>query len=53
MRKIKSFLGIGYHGATHEEIVEYEDDATDEQINEDFQEWKMGYMDDNWWEVEE
>lgn len=52
MRKIKFFLGIGYPGVVQEEIVEYEDNVTDEEINNDFQEWKIGYLDDNWWEVE-
>ena len=53
MKKIKFYLGIGYSGATHEEVVEYEENTTDEKIEEDFQEWENGYIDSNWSEAEE
>ena len=53
MRKIKFYLGIGFPGAEHEEIFEYDDNATDKEIEEDFKDWQSNYLDAAWWEVEE
>lgn len=52
MKKIKFFLSIGYSNAVQEEEVEYPDDVTEEEIKEDYQEWKNGIIDGNWWEVQ-
>ena len=50
MRKIHFCLNIGYSTAKHEEIVEYDDNATDDEINSDFSDWVNNYLDTEWWE---
>lgn len=36
MKRIKFYLGTGYAGCSHEEIFEFDDDATEEEINDSF-----------------
>jgi hypothetical protein len=52
MRKIRFYLGIGISNAAQEEVVEFEDDTTDDEIEDAFQEWKSNYIDANWWDEE-
>ena len=52
MKRIHFHLGVGYVGAVHDEIVEFEDNATNEEIEEEFNEWVNGYEDASWWEEE-
>ena len=51
MKKIRFFCSIGYSDATQEDIVEYRDDATSKEIEEDFLEWKAGIIDAFWKEL--
>lgn len=53
MRRIKFSLSIGYANAGHEEVVEFDDDATDEQIEQDYQDWCSSYIDGGWWPADE
>ena len=53
MRKVKFYLGTGFPGASREEIVDFEDDTTDEEIEESFEDWKNNRLDASWWDVEE
>lgn len=53
MKRIKFFLGIGFRNANQEEIMEFEDDATDEEIDETFEDWKSNYIDASWWNADE
>lgn len=50
MRKIHFYLSIGYPTAKHEEIVEYDDNVTDDEINSDFSDWVNNYLDMEWCE---
>jgi len=52
MKKIKFYCGTGFVGATHEEIEEFEDDATKEVIDECFHDWCWENLDAYWEEVE-
>lgn len=52
MKRIHFHLGVGYVGAVHDEIVEFEDNATNEEIEEEFNERVNGYEDASWWEEE-
>ena len=52
MKRIHFHLGVGYVGAVHDEIVEFEDNATNEEIEEEFNEWVNVYEDASWWEEE-
>lgn len=49
--KVKFSLSIGFSTAKHTEIVDFDDDATDEEIEECYNEWKDGYIDGGWTKV--
>ena len=53
MRKVKFYLGTGFSGAVHQEIMEFEDGTTDEEVNEEYEQWKNDHLDASWWDVEE
>ena len=52
MKKIHFHLGIGYALAVHDEIIEFEDNATEEEIEEEFDDWVHEHEDALWWEEE-
>ena len=37
--KVKFSLSIGLAGCSREDIIDYEDDITDEELQEDYEEW--------------
>lgn len=53
MRKFKFYAGLGYVGADHEEIVEIEDDCTEEELEEIFEGWLSNYLDAGYDEIED
>jgi hypothetical protein len=53
MRKIQFSLSIGFSGAEHRTVIEFPDDATDEQIEAEYEIWCQNYMDGGWWDVNE
>lgn len=48
MRKIKFYLETGFVGATHTEIVEYEDNTEDSEIEDDLEMWKESCISYGW-----
>lgn len=52
MRRVVFHLGIGC-GGIHKEIVEYEDGESEDEIEQDFLDWRNGYIDGAWWDAEE
>lgn len=52
MKRIHFHLGIEYANAVHDEIIEFEDDATVEEIREEFEDWVHEHEDASWWEEE-
>jgi len=52
MKKLNVFLSIGFVGATKEDEIEVEDDATEEQIQEALADWSSNYI-DTWYEAAE
>lgn len=52
MKRIHFHLGIGYANAVRDEIIEFEDDATVEEIAEEFNDWVDSHEDASWWEEE-
>ena len=46
MVKVKFSINIGY--GVHEDETEYEGNPTDEQLEEDYKEWKNGIVDGYW-----
>ena len=53
MKRIKFYLGTGFAGCFHEGVFEYEDNVSEEEINEDFEMWKNDRLDSYWWELED
>lgn len=53
MRKVEFSLSIGLAECKRTEIVEYYHEATDEEIEEDYMEWRNNYLDGGWWDVNE
>lgn len=49
MKKVHFYLGIGYPSATHEVIIEVDDDCTDDEIQEMYDEWAETYLEKEWW----
>jgi len=43
--KVTFTLSIGYSNAKRKEVVEYEDDVTDEELEKDWQDWSANYID--------
>lgn len=52
MKKIHFYLGIGFSTVCHDEVVEFEDNATEEEIEEEFDDWVHEHEDASWWEEE-
>lgn len=53
MKKIKAYADYGYVGADREEIIEVDDDATEEEIDALIWEWAIEYVSINWQKVKE
>lgn len=53
MRKIKLWVETGIVGGEHEDIIEVEDDTTEEELNEMALEFMWGYVQYGWSEAEE
>ncbi len=45
MRKIKFYLGTGFAGCNHIEVMEFDDNTTEEEIEECYEEWKNEKLD--------
>lgn len=52
MKKVHFHIGTGYTGAQHDEVMEFDDSATDEDIEEAYQDWKENKLDCQWWDEE-
>jgi len=53
MKKYKFYFSTGYVNCAREEIMEFEDDATEEEVKEAFMDWLWERSDANWWEIDE
>lgn len=53
MRKIKAHCGIGYAGAEYKEEFEFDDDTTDDEIENEIYNWAEQFLETWWEEVEE
>lgn len=49
--KIKVHLSIGFPTATHTDILEMDDDYTEEDIHREVEEWANNYIEISWDEV--
>lgn len=48
MKKVSCYLTIGYPGASHEDVLEFKDDATDAEIEQDVADWAHNYIEYGW-----
>lgn len=46
--KVTFTLGIGFVGARHNETFEFDDDTTDEELEEYWLDWTQNYIDGGW-----
>ena len=53
MRKVIFYLGTGFANVKDEEIMEFEDGTTDEEISEIFHDWYEEKLDASWWDIKE
>lgn len=53
MRKVNFHLGTEFSCEHYEEIMEFEDGTTNEQISEYFEDWKNELLDSSWWDIED
>lgn len=51
MKTVRFTLSIGYSGCEHVDTQEFEDDVTDEELDEAWQEWSSNYIDGGWHKV--
>lgn len=52
VRRVLFHLGTGFPGASYEEVIEFDSDTTDEEIDEFYKEWKNDRLDCSWVDVE-
>jgi hypothetical protein len=52
MKKIKFVLNTGFYGCAHEEIVEFDDDITEEELWDYYNEWKEEQVEGYWEEIQ-
>lgn len=50
MRKICFYIGTGYTGVEYKEHVEFPDEYTDEDIQDEYEMWVNEKIDKQWWE---
>jgi hypothetical protein len=53
MRKIKVYLDTGFAGCKHEDIIEVDDDITDEDVDEIARDTAFNWIEWGWYDVEE
>jgi hypothetical protein len=51
--KVKFTLSIGFAGGKHASVEEFDDDITDEELDEAYQEWCTNYLNGGWVRLEE
>lgn len=53
MRKVKFYLEAQFAYGTCEEVMEFDDNITDDEISEIFHDWYESKLDTLWWDIEE
>ena len=51
--KVKIWSKFGLVGCEREEVIEVDDNATDEEIEQEWQEWAYQYMDGGWEKIKD
>lgn len=53
MIKVKATCGIGFYGAEHEEEFEFDDDYTEQEIDDEIWEWATQWLSVSWEKIKE
>lgn len=53
MKKYEFTLSIGFAGGKRREVLEFDDDVTEEELEESYIDWRNNYLDGGWHEVGE
>lgn len=53
MKKYHFYLGTGFAGGTYEEDFEFDDNVSEEEVEETYEDWKDNHLDCSFWEVTE
>ena len=53
MKKIKLWIDTGYVGADYEDIIEVDDDITDDELRDYVEDFVCNYISSGWEEIEE
>ena len=52
MRKVRFTLSMNLVGCKREEVMEFDDDMTDEEIQEQYEQWREEQLDGGWEEID-
>jgi hypothetical protein len=52
MRKVRFTVSMNLVGCKREEIVEFDDDLTDEEIQAEYEHWREEQLDGGWGDVD-
>lgn len=50
MRKVHFYLGTEFAGVKYEEIIEFPDRTTNDEIDEEYEMWANDRLDKQWWD---
>lgn len=48
MKRVEFTLSIGFVTGKHRKVMEFDDDITDEEIEQEYNEWMWNYIDGGW-----
>lgn len=52
MKKVKVWINTGFAGAKHQDVFEFDDDATDDEIDEEVKDWLFNKIEYGWVELD-
>lgn len=53
MKRVKVWINTGFAGAKHQDVFEFEDDATEEEIEADVLDWVFNKIEHGWEVIED
>lgn len=53
MKKVHFYIGTGFYNARHEKIEEFDDNVTEEELDDYLEDFVADNIDSSWWYEEE
>ena len=53
MKKVHFYISIGFHGANYDEVVEFDDDVTEEELYDYLESFVDNNIESSWWYEDE